>query len=83
LGARPVLRTAPAAAGATTGAAPFVTDGGNYVLDCGFGAIHDPAGIASAIKNVTGVVHHGLFVMMTGRVHVAGPNGVQTYERSL
>jgi ribose 5-phosphate isomerase A len=83
LGARPVLRTATAAPGAATSAAPFVTDGGNYVLDCAFGAIHDPAGMASAIKNVTGVVEHGLFVMMTERVHVAGPNGVQTYERSL
>jgi ribose 5-phosphate isomerase A len=83
LGARPVLRTATTAAGATTSAAPFVTDGGNYVLDCAFGAIHDPAGMASAVKNVTGVVEHGLFVMMTERVHVAGPNGVQTYERSL
>jgi ribose 5-phosphate isomerase A len=83
LGARPVLRTAPAAPSVTTSAAPFITDGGNYVLDCAFGAIHDPAGMASAIKNVTGVVEHGLFVMMTERVHVAGPNGVQTYERSL
>jgi ribose 5-phosphate isomerase A len=83
LGARPAVRTAPAAAGATTSAAPFVTDGGNYVLDCAFGAIQDPASMASAIKNITGVVEHGLFVMMTERVHVAGPNGVQTYERSL
>lgn len=83
LGARPVLRTNTAQVGATTGAAPFVTDGGNYVLDCAFGALRDPAATASAIKNVTGVVDHGLFVMMTERVHVAGPNGVQTYERSL
>jgi ribose 5-phosphate isomerase A len=83
LGARPVLRTAPTAAGETTSTAPFVTDGGNYVLDCAFGAIRDPAGMASAIKNITGVVDHGLFVMMTERVHVAGANGVQTYERSL
>jgi ribose 5-phosphate isomerase A len=81
LGARPVLRTA-SSAGAASGAAPFVTDGGNYVLDCAFGAVRDPAAVASAIKNVTGVVDHGLFVMMTERVHVAGPDGVQTYERS-
>jgi ribose 5-phosphate isomerase A len=83
LGARPILRTATADAGATVGATPYVTDGGNYVLDCAFGAIYDPAETASAIKSVTGVVDHGLFVMMTERVHVAGPNGVQTYERSL
>jgi ribose 5-phosphate isomerase A len=82
LGARPVLRSLPATTNAT-GAAPFITDGGNYVLDCAFDAISDPAGVASAIKGVTGVVDHGLFVMMTERVHVAGPNGVQTYERSL
>jgi ribose 5-phosphate isomerase A len=79
LGARPVLRTAPAATGAT----PFITDGGNYVVDCAFGAVRDPAATASAIKNITGVVEHGLFMMLTERVHVAGPNGVQTYERSL
>jgi ribose 5-phosphate isomerase A len=83
LGAHPILRTTTADASATAGATPYVTDGGNYVLDCAFGAIHDPTGTASAIKNVTGVVDHGLFVMMTERVHVAGPNGVQTYERSL
>jgi ribose 5-phosphate isomerase A len=86
LGARPVLRSAPAAgaaSGAVPGAAPVLTDGGNYVLDCAFGAVRDPAAVASAIKSVTGVVDHGLFVMMTERVHVAGPNGVQTYERSL
>jgi ribose 5-phosphate isomerase A len=83
LGARPLLRSLPTTASAATGVAPFITDGGNYVLDCAFGAISDPAGVASAIKNVTGVVDHGLFVMMTERVHVAGPNGVHTYERSL
>ena len=34
--------------------------------------------MASAIKNVTGVVDTAcLFVMMTERVHVAGPNGVK------
>jgi ribose 5-phosphate isomerase A len=83
LGARPVLRTAAAQASETTGATPFVTDGGNYLLDCAFGAVLDVSGMASAIKSVTGVVDHGLFVMLTERVHVAGPNGVQTYERSL
>ena len=83
LGARPVLRTLPNSDSASTSTAAFVTDGGNFVLDCAFGALRDPASTASAIKNVTGVVDHGLFVMMTERVHVAGPNGVQTYERSL
>jgi ribose 5-phosphate isomerase A len=82
LGARPVLRTLPNLDGASTSTAPFVTDGGNYVLDCAFGTVRDPAAVASAIKNITGVVEHGLFVMMSERVHVAGPNGVQTYERS-
>lgn len=91
LGARPILRRAstgahtpatgvPAAASDAAGA--YVTDGGNYVLDCDFGPITDPAPLAARIKSVTGVVDSGLFVGMTERVYVGGPSGVQIYSRS-
>jgi ribose 5-phosphate isomerase A len=41
---------------------PATTDNGGYLLDCLTGPLPDPAGIASSIKAITGVVDHGLFV---------------------
>ena len=68
LGAEPTLRTRP------DGAA-FTTDNGNRVLDCGFGAIEDPTALASWISRIPGVVGHGLFVGMAGRVVVGEQDG--------
>jgi ribose 5-phosphate isomerase A len=85
LGAQSHLRLAGAAPSPASGMplapAPFVTDGGNYILDCDFGPITDPAPLAAQIKAVTGVVEHGLFVGMTERVYVAGPDGLRVYDR--
>lgn len=41
---------------------PFVTDGGNHIVDASFGQIADPDTLAGALKGLTGVVEHGLFV---------------------
>jgi ribose 5-phosphate isomerase A len=56
LGGRPELR-----------GAPFVTDGGHYILDCSFGAIADPGRLARALDEMVGVVEHGLFLAMAER----------------
>jgi ribose 5-phosphate isomerase A len=61
--------------------APFISDGGNYVLDCWFGPIVDAGTLAARIKAITGVIDHGLFVGMTERVYVAGANGIQVHDR--
>jgi ribose 5-phosphate isomerase A len=45
-----------------SGGAPFVTDGGNHVLDVMFGLIPDPDRLAADLKEITGVVDHGLFI---------------------
>ena len=42
--------------------APFLTDQGNYILDCAFGSIQEPEVLAFALKRVPGVVEHGLFL---------------------
>ena len=42
--------------------APVVTDNGNYIYDAACGAIPDPNLLAEALKSVTGVVDHGLFL---------------------
>jgi len=57
---------------------PFVTDGGNYILDCAFESIAEPAGLAIELNNVVGVVDHGIFIGMTSEVIVAGQHGVQS-----
>ena len=58
------------------GEAPFVTDNGNFVLDCHYRAgITDPASLARTLDAVIGVVDHGLFVGMAGRVVVGDAQG--------
>ena len=50
---------------------PFVTDEGHHILDCGFGKIADPPALAHALKNIPGVVEHGLFINLASAVLVA------------
>jgi ribose 5-phosphate isomerase A len=42
--------------------APVLTDNGNLIYDAACGAIPDPSRLADALKSVTGVVDHGLFL---------------------
>jgi ribose 5-phosphate isomerase A len=39
----------------------FVTDNGNYIIDCAFDAIADPVSLDADIKTIPGVVETGLF----------------------
>ena len=55
----------------------FVTDNGNYILDCAFGPIPSPQSLASDLDRIVGVVEHGLFIGMATEVHVGGSSGVQ------
>jgi ribose 5-phosphate isomerase A len=60
------------------GGAPYVTDNGNAVLDCAFGAIADPAALDRALRDIHGVVATGLFPHgMTSAVLVGYPDGVR------
>ena len=63
------------------GDAPFVTDGGHYILDCAFGAIPDPERLAAHLSAVPGVVEHGLFLGLASLALIAGPGGVETMRR--
>jgi ribose 5-phosphate isomerase A len=44
------------------GGGPFITDGGNYILDCQCAAIAAPHELAGALDGLAGVVEHGLFL---------------------
>ena len=57
--------------------APVRTDSGNLIYDAACGAIPDPALLAQAIKSVTGVVEHGLFLDLADEALVSGPGGVE------
>ena len=65
----------------TKDGAPFKTDGGNYIYDCGFGAIADAASLAQALSAIPGVIEHGLFVGIASALVIAGPDGVEVIER--
>ena len=41
---------------------PFITDEGNYILDCNFGLIDKPAELAGQLEQIPGIVEHGLFI---------------------
>ena len=56
---------------------PALSDQGNYLLDCDFGPINDPAGLAAALEARSGVVEHGLFLGLATDVIVAGADGLQ------
>jgi ribose 5-phosphate isomerase A len=59
-----------------TGSA-FLTDGGHYIVDCAFGSIPDPEGLAARLKALPGVVEHGLFLGLAKAVIVADSSGLR------
>jgi ribose 5-phosphate isomerase A len=56
---------------------PFVTDGGNFILDCLFGAIENPAETERRINAIVGVVENGLFVGRSSAVIVASEDRIE------
>lgn len=62
---------------------PFVTDGGNYTIDCLFhDGILDPESLEAEIKKIPGALECGLFVNLARAVVVARPGGVEVIEAS-
>jgi len=64
----------------TKDGAPVRTDGGNLIYDAACGRIEEPAALAFALKSVTGVVDHGLFLDLADQALIGGPSGVTTLE---
>ena len=74
LGFAPKLRQKKDASG------PYVTDEGNYILDCWSTGIAEPESTAAEIRSIIGVVEHGLFLGMATLALVAGEDGVKEYR---
>jgi len=64
LGAAPVLREGVKKDG------PVVTDNGNFILDCGFGAIGEPRDLEAAIAAIPGALECGLFTAYKEKITV-------------
>jgi ribose 5-phosphate isomerase A len=62
---------------------PYVTDEGHLILDCELPAVSDLAALGRDVKQVPGVVEHGLFIGMAARALLGHPDGsVETLEPS-
>jgi ribose 5-phosphate isomerase A len=62
---------------------PFQTDNGNYILDCHFQRIDDPAGLERTINGLPGVIECGLFIGLAHRLVIGYPDGrCEVIERS-
>lgn len=73
LGCEPILRARDGE--------PYVTDNGNYIVDCSFNQIAAPVELHRELNLIPGVVDNGLFVGMTKKVIVGYDNGdVQVLE---
>ncbi|HEY1426448.1 MAG TPA: ribose-5-phosphate isomerase RpiA [Caulobacteraceae bacterium] len=72
--ATPRLRLTPAGS-------PFLTDNGNYIYDAPCGVILDPPDVEAALKSITGVVDHGLFLGLAERALIGTDDGVVTVRR--
>ena len=62
---------------AHAGGAPFMTDQGNFILDCAFGRILNPGALAASIRARAGIVEHGMFIGLTSDLIVAGWQGLR------
>ncbi|UCE80328.1 MAG: ribose 5-phosphate isomerase A [Methanobacteriota archaeon] len=61
---------------------PFVTDNGNYIVDCRFDRIDDPKSMESRINAIPGVVENGLFIGLASKVIVSSADGIRILEKA-
>jgi ribose 5-phosphate isomerase A len=61
--------------------AGFTTDNGNLIADCALSAVADLAALAAALKALTGVVEHGLFLDEATLAYVGTDDGVDRLVR--
>ncbi len=59
----------------------FISDNGNYIVDCHFAALPDPDALAQRLSAIPGVVEHGLFIGIARAVISASPKGVEVFGR--
>jgi ribose 5-phosphate isomerase A len=61
---------------------PYRTDNGNAILDCAFGPIADPRGLALHLKAIHGVLDVGIFCDIATAVLCTAPAGVAELHKA-
>lgn len=74
LGGNPVQRTVPGLGHA------YITDQQNYIVDCHFGVIEDPRGLASKLEAIPGIAEHGLFIDYAKAAILAEGNAARIFR---
>ena len=64
-----------------SGTQPFVTDEGNYILDCRFNSIPEVEQLETELNRIPGVVENGLFVAMCDQLIMGKGDQVILKER--
>ena len=62
---------------------PYITDNGNYILDCEFNRIEDPEELEKEINNIPGVIENGLFIGLVDDVIVGSKRGIITLGKEI
>jgi ribose 5-phosphate isomerase A len=62
---------------------PYVTDGGNRIIDCRFPRIEDPEALEHRLKQIVGVFETGLFVGLCDLIVVGHPDRVEMVAREV
>ncbi len=73
LGCSPLLRRNP-------DGSPFITDGGNRILDCQFGPIPDAVSLDAKLQSITGVFETGLFLGFCDTLIVGHSGSVEVVD---
>jgi len=55
----------------------FLTDEGNYIIDCDFGTISEPESLALTLSTMPGVVEHGLFIDYADTIIIGTDDGIE------
>jgi ribose 5-phosphate isomerase A len=61
---------------------PFITDEGNYILDCAVGPIADAPALARTLEARPGIAAHGLFLRLASEIIVGTEKGASHLRRN-
>jgi ribose 5-phosphate isomerase A len=73
LGARTTIRALP-------DGSPYLTDGGNKIVDCQFAAVDDARALDRQLQCIAGVLETGLFLDLCDTLIVGTDKGVERFE---
>ena len=59
----------------------FLTDNGNYIVDCSFGEIHYPTTLHDTLNQIPGVVENGLFIGYAAKAIIGQENTITYIEK--